>query len=149
MFKHILLPTDGSELSDKAVKQAIEVATVYGARITALKVIEQCQFCISDEGFTVPDLREVERRVDEGEAERAKQILAAVKESAGQAGIHCVTAAPTSNTPHEAIIQQAEESRCDLIIMASHGRKGLKGLLLGSETVKVLTHSTIPVLVCR
>ncbi len=151
MFKHILLPTDGSELSNKAVKQAIEFARVQGARITAVTVTREHHLYISDEGgcTVAEDIQTLEKRLEAVEVDRAKEILGAVRRSANEAGVECDTVAPVSNAPYEAIIKQAEKSGCDLIIMASHGRKGLQALLLGSETVKVLTHSTIPVLVCR
>jgi nucleotide-binding universal stress UspA family protein len=149
MFKHILLPTDGSKLSNKAVKQAIGLASGLGARITAVNVITQNHLPLMDEGFLVPELPVMQKRLDKAEADLAKKILDAVRKSAADAGVDSDAVAVTSNLPYEGIIKQAEKSRCDLIVMASHGRRGLQGLLLGSETIKVLTHSTIPVLVIR
>jgi len=149
MFKHILLTTDGSKLSDKAVKQAISVAKALGAQITAVNVVGEYHLNLQDEGFAMPELPALKKRFEEAEAARAKKILDAVRKSAGQAGVKCDAVTVTSDLPYDAIIKQAKKSRCDVIVMASHGRKGLQGLLLGSETVKVLTHSTIPVLVCR
>jgi nucleotide-binding universal stress UspA family protein len=102
-----------------------------------------------DEGFLVPELPVMQKRLDKAEADLAKKILDAVRKSAADAGVDSDAVAVTSNLPYEGIIKQAEKSRCDLIVMASHGRRGLQGLLLGSETIKVLTHSTIPVLVIR
>jgi nucleotide-binding universal stress UspA family protein len=151
MFKHILLPTDGSELSNKAVRQAIEVARVHGAKITAVTVVRECHLYISEEGgrTVAEDVETLEKRLEAAEAARAKKILDEVQRFATEADVQCDTVAPISHVPYEAIIKQAEKSGCDLIVMASHGRRGLQALLLGSETVKVLTHSTIPVLVCR
>lgn len=149
MFKHILLPTDGSKLSTKAVKQAIGVAKALGARITAVNVVGEYHLRLPDEGFVMPNIPALKKRFEEAEATRAKKILDAVTESANKAGVECDAAIPTSDVPYDAIIKQARRSGCDLIIMASHGRRGLQGLLLGSETVRVLTHSAIPVLVCR
>ncbi len=149
MFKHILLPTDGSELSNKAVKQAIAVAKVHGARITAMNVVGEPHFHVITKGLTIPDLPRLERQLEEARTARAEEMLEAVRRSASEAGVECDAVAPVSNVPYKAILKQAEESGCDVIIMASHGRKGLDALLLGSETVKVLTHSAIPVLVCR
>jgi nucleotide-binding universal stress UspA family protein len=149
MFKHILLPTDGSKLSGKAVKQAIGVAAALGARITAVNVVGGYQLHLMDEGYAVPDVPALKTRFEEAESAAARKILDTVRKSAAEAGVECDTVTATSNLPHDAIITQAKKSGCDLIIMASHGRKGLQGLLLGSETVKVLTHSTIPVLVIR
>jgi nucleotide-binding universal stress UspA family protein len=149
MFKHILLPTDGSELSQKAADKAIALAKALDATITAVNVIAGHQFQFVDDGFAVLDVAAVEERVNEIETNRASAILELVKQSAGQAGVACDTVARVGSCPYLAIIEQAKKLGCDLIVMASHGRKGLPGLLLGSETVKVLTHSTVPVLVCR
>ncbi len=149
MFQHILLPTDGSELSDKAVKQAIELAKALGARITAVHIVDKFHLRIPDEGFPPPEIPVLKERFDEIEAARAKTILGPIKEAAKVAGIECDVATATSDTPYEMIIDQATRFKCDLIVMASHGRRGLQGILLGSETQKVLTHSKIPVLVCR
>jgi nucleotide-binding universal stress UspA family protein len=149
MFKHILLATDGSKLSNKAVKQAIEIAKVHGAKITAVNVEGEYHLHLINEGFEMPDVTALKKRFEAAEVARAKKIVDAVTKSASEAGVECNAVTPTSDVPYEAIIKQAKKSGCDLIVMASHGRKGLQGLLLGSETVKVLTHSTIPVLVCR
>jgi nucleotide-binding universal stress UspA family protein len=89
------------------------------------------------------------RHIEFAEAERAKQILAAAKEAAAKAGVECDVVTAAGNSPYETIIKQAGKLNCDLIVMASHGRRGLRALLLGSETIRVLTHSAIPVLVCR
>jgi nucleotide-binding universal stress UspA family protein len=149
MFKHILLPTDGSKLSHKAVKQAIGLASQLGARITAMNVMRQNHIPLMDDGFLVPEIPVMQQRLEKAEADIAKKILDAVRKSAADAGVESDAVAVTSDLPYEAIIKQAGKSRCDLIVMASHGRRGLQGVLLGSETVKVLTHSTIPVLVIR
>jgi nucleotide-binding universal stress UspA family protein len=149
MFKHILLPTDGSKLSHKAVKQAISLASQLGARITAMNVMTQNHIPLMDDGFLVPEIPVMQQRLEKAQADIAKKILDAVRKSAAGAGVESGAVAVTSDLPYEAIIKQAEKSRCDLIVMASHGRRGLQGVLLGSETVKVLTHSTIPVLVIR
>jgi nucleotide-binding universal stress UspA family protein len=149
MFKHILLPTDGSKLSDKAVKQAISVAGALGAKITAVNVVGEYHLHLQDEGFDMPEIPALKKRFEEAEAARAKKILDAVRKSASEAGVECDAVTATSDVPYEAIIKQAKKSGCDLIIMASHGYRGIKGILLGSETSKVLTHSKIPVLVVR
>ena len=149
MFKHILLPTDGSKLSNKAVKQAIAFAKALGAKITAIHVVGDYHLVLPDEGFIMPDVPALRKRFEAEEAVRAKKILDAVRKSASEAGVECDTVTATSDVPYETIINQATKFKCDLIIMASHGRRGLRGILLGSETQKVLTHSKIPVLVCR
>jgi len=127
MYKHILVPTDGSPLSAKAVKQAVAFAKSVGAKITALHVSQ-----------------EFRQMMDEGYA-----LLDGVKSSANAADVQCDGVAVVNNLPYDAIIKQAKKAKCDLIMMASHGRKGLSSILLGSETAKVLTHSKIPVLVVR
>jgi nucleotide-binding universal stress UspA family protein len=149
MFKHILLPTDGSKLSDNAVKQAIEVAKAFGARITAVHVVGNYHLLQPDEGFVLPEIPAMTKRFAEEEAIRAKKVLGSVKETVQMAGVHCDVIVATGDVPYEMIIDQATRFDCDLIVMASHGRRGLEGILLGSETQKVLTHSRIPVLVCR
>jgi nucleotide-binding universal stress UspA family protein len=149
MFKHILLPTDGSELSNKAVKQAIELAKALGAKITALNVRGDYHLHFRDEGFDISDVAALKKRLEAAEAARAKEILEAVGTSANEAGVECDTVASTSDAPYDAILKQAKNSGCDAIIMAAYGHKILPGLPLGSETLGVLTHSTIPVLVCH
>ena len=149
MVKHILLPTDGSKLSNKAVKQAIEFAKALGAKITAVHVVGGYHLAQPDEGFVMPDIPALKKRFEAEEAARAKKILDSVKKAAQTAGVACDVVVATSDVPYEMIINQATKFKCDLIVMASHGRRGLQGILLGSETQKVLTHSKIPVLVCR
>ncbi len=151
MFMHILLPTDGSERSTKAAKQAIEVAKALGARITAVHVKPTYQLYLDDR-LVIPTTTSAELKRQQFREDIAKisaKILAAVKAAADDAGVQCNTISLIGDSPYEAIIKQAEKSGCDLIMMASHGRRGLEALLLGNETVKVLTHSAIPVLVCR
>jgi nucleotide-binding universal stress UspA family protein len=149
MFKHILLPTDGSKLSNKAVKQAIGIASALGVKITAVNVIGEFHLHRQFDGYAMPELPSLKKQFEETEAAGAEKILDAVKESARKSGVECNTVTVISAVPYDAIIKQATKSKCDLIVMASHGRTGLEALLLGSETVKVLTHSKIPVLVCR
>ena len=148
MYKHILLPTDGSKLSEKAVKQCIRLAKSLGAKITAVNVTPEYQM-VMDEGFVMPNAAMLKKRFEEETGKRSKQLLGEVKTEALAAGVDCDGVSITSGVPYEAIIKHAKKAKCDLIMMASHGRKGLSSILLGSETAKVLTHSTIPVLVVR
>ena len=148
MYKSILVPTDGSKLSAKAVKQAIKFAKTIGAKITAFNVMPEYQVAM-DEGFIVPTVAPLKKRFEEEVAARSKTILDGVRAEAVAAGVECEGVSVTSNAPWDVIIKQATKYKCDLIMMASHGRKGLQGLLLGSETTKVLVHSKIPVLVLR
>ena len=148
MYKHILLPTDGSKLSEKAVKQCIQLAKSIGAKITAINAMPQFQMMM-DEGFVMPNVAMVKKRFEDETTKRSKQLLGEVKAEALAAGVDCDCVSVISGVPYEAIIKHAKKAKCDLIMMASHGRKGLSSILLGSETAKVLTHSTIPVLVVR
>ena len=147
MYTHVLVPTDGSKLSDKAVAQALELAQVIGARVTALHVSPDYPQPIYMEGVV---LNPVSRREYAKHAKaEASRLFEAVLKKAASAGVDCATVHTIADTPWEAILVTAKKSKCDLIVMASHGRRGLAALLLGSETVKVLTHSKVPVLVVR
>jgi len=145
MYKHILIPTDGSELSAIAVRQGVELARSIGARVTILTAYPPFRTFTADPvmATATPDIY---RRECVAEAER---YLSAAAAAAKTAGVPCDTVQVERDHPYEAIIDAAAERKCDLIFMASHGRKGMSALLLGSETTKVLTHSKIPVLVCR
>lgn len=148
MFKHILLPTDGSKLSDRAVQRGIELAKQLGARVTALHVIPEFRM-MADESFVLPTTADLKRRYDKEAKARADKMLAKIAERAKEAGVKSDGVSVIGDLPHEQIIDVAKKKKCDLIMMASHGRRGISGLLLGSETAKVLTHSKIPVLVVR
>lgn len=145
MFTHVLLPTDGSSLSDAAVEKGIDFAKSLRAKVTGLCVVPKNYPSYYDGelpgGFQ--DQAEADCRAN------AKIHLAALTKVAQAAGVTCEVLVETSDQPYEAIVKVAEQKGCDLIMMASHGRKGIQALLLGSETQKVLTHSKIPVLVYR
>jgi nucleotide-binding universal stress UspA family protein len=150
MFKHILLPTDGSKLSDKAVKQAIKTAKALGAKITAIHVTpDYARYVRERYQVSAALAAPVKNKYQEEAATLSKEILDQVCAAATAAGVECARVSVTCDSPYEAIIEQATKSGCDLIMMASHGRKGLQSMLLGSETHKVLVHSKIPALVCR
>jgi nucleotide-binding universal stress UspA family protein len=146
MYKHILVPTDGSKLSTKAIKTAARLARLSGARLTGVSVMPPNPRPIYSESVTYGI---APRNFKEIQEKAAKKALAVVKIEADTAGIEVSTVSITADQPWRAIISTARARRCDLIVMASHGRGGLSALLLGSETAKVLTHSKIPVLVCR
>lgn len=149
MFKHILVPTDGSALSLKAAKTAVDLARVHKARITAIHVMAPYVPPTGGDGIMYyPDSfspAEYEKAVKK-EAARA---LAKVEAAAKTAKVPFDAIAVTHDQPWESIVNAAKKKRCDVVVMASHGRRGIAGLLLGSETTKVLTHSRTPVLVCR
>lgn len=147
MFKHILLPTDGSAISRKAVKQGIALAKKSGARITAIHVVPEFKLMV-DEGITMLSPTLKKRFEDEGRA-RAQKMLDDISRQARARGVRCATLCMASDLPYQQIIAAARRKKCDLILMASHGRRGLSSLLLGSETAKVLLHTKVPVLVVR
>ncbi|NML27679.1 universal stress protein [Zoogloea dura] len=147
MFKNILVPTDGSELSESTVARAITFAKEAGARVTFFYAQPDFPMPIYGEGALIdPTTPEQFSRAAQAEAER---ILSKAREAAALAEVTSSGDTVVSEVPYEAIIESAERNACDLIFMASHGRRGLSGFLLGSETQKVLTHSKIPVLVYR
>jgi Universal stress protein UspA and related nucleotide-binding proteins len=146
-YRHLLVPTDGTELSDRAIDQAVELAAALGARLRFLHV--QVSFPISLVG--VGELVEpstVDALVAASQ-QRAETILTAAIAKAQQAGVMADRSLQVNPQPHQAILQEAQAHDCDLIVMASHGRRGLEGLLIGSETQRVLTQGSYPVLVVR
>jgi nucleotide-binding universal stress UspA family protein len=145
MFKHILLPTDGSSLSEIAIKKSLSLAKSIGAKVTGFHVIPEYQIFT----FQTEMLADTQENFAKYGLAQARQFLAVIDMAAKEAGVQCDTAYVTSDHPYEEIIKAANEKGCDLITMASHGRKGVQGLLIGSEAQKVITHSTIPVLLYR
>ncbi len=147
MFKHILVPTDGSQLSLDTVKQAIAFAKETGARITFFFSKPDYPVAFYGEGALIDPT--TPEKFAEMADRQAQEILSRCAQLATAAGVEVRTESRVSDVAYEAIIEAATDGGCDLIFMASHGRRGISGLLLGSETQKVLTHSKIPVLVCR
>jgi nucleotide-binding universal stress UspA family protein len=145
MFKHLLLPTDGSPLSETAIQNGVQFAKSINARLTGFHVMPE--FHVFTYGTEM--LEDTNEEFAKDSRAHADQFLAVIEKAAKAAGVTCDTGLATSDHPYEAIIKAAEERNCDLIMMASHGRRGLRGILLGSETQKVLIHSKIPVLVYR
>jgi nucleotide-binding universal stress UspA family protein len=143
MFRHLLVPTDGTAASEAAIRRALAVAKENGARVTGLHVIQPFHVFAYDvemvEGTSATYLTQVRAR--------AARYLEAIEKAAEEVGVACETQVATDEHPFNAIISTATARGCDLIVMCSHGRGGLKGLLLGSETQKVLAHTTLPVLV--
>ena len=145
MYKHILIATDGSELAEKAVKQGLELAKHLNATVTAVTVTEPWPVAMADGVILANPIDEYEKAL----AQDAGRILAAVAESAGKLGVACTTVHVADRFPAEGIIEQAKARHCDLIVMASHGRRGIAKLLLGSQATRVLTYSSVPVLICK
>ena len=144
MFKRILVPTDGSDITAKAVDAGIKLAQAVGAQLYTISVKEPFPYSAISEMQPVPpqDFFDAQDRI-------ANKRVHAVVEMAHAAGMKCQAHTVEALHPWEAIIDHARHTECDLLVMASHGRRGVSALLLGSETQKVLTHSTIPVLVVR
>jgi nucleotide-binding universal stress UspA family protein len=147
MYQRILVATDGSTLSKKAVKSAIALSALCGAELVALKVVPRYPQSYFEGGIALQaeEVGRVEKRwADEGQA-----VVDAVKKAALAKGVITQALTVKSDVVSDAIIVTAKKYQCDLVVMASHGRKGIKRLLLGSETQHVLTHATIPVLVLK
>jgi nucleotide-binding universal stress UspA family protein len=147
MYPRILVPTDGSKLSDKAVREAAQLALALGAALLVLHVRSPMDIPHHVEGGALTDLGE--RKIMEEIEDEERKLLEAATEIAAAVGISAKTAFVADLAPYEAIIRVARDQHCDLIVMASHGRRGVRGLLLGSEAQKVLTHTGTPVLVVR
>jgi nucleotide-binding universal stress UspA family protein len=145
MYKNILIPTDGSELAAQAVQHGVALAKAVGAKVTALTVTTPFGVITLTMGVAVDSPVEYKKRVQEN----AAKVLGAVADQAKAAGVACETVVAEDEHPYHGIIDTARSKGCDLIVMASHGRRGIAALVLGSETLKVLTHSKIPVLVHR
>lgn len=147
MFKHLLVPTDGSELSRATAARAVVFAKETGARVTVFFAKPEYPIAYFGEGALI-DPTTPEKFAELAE-QQATEYLGEVQKLCAENGVDCATITATSDIPYEAIIEAAEKAGADLIFMASHGRRGISGFLLGSETNKVLTHSKIPVLVYR
>lgn len=148
MYRHILIPTDGSELAHKAVTYGLSLAKALGAKVTA--VVVETPFHVFDVYHrTTDDLPTAYRQHAEHVKAHAAKVLSGVAAEAAAAGVACDTVQAEQDHPHESIIAAAKDKGCDLIVMASHGRSGISAVVLGSVTNKVLTHSSIPVLVYR
>ena len=147
MYQRILVATDGSTLSKKAVASAINLAQLSGAELVALKVVPRYPQSYFEGGLALPlsDINKIEKQW----ASQGQAVVDAVAKAAKTKGLTAKAVVVKSDLVSEAIIATAKKNKCDLIVMASHGRKGIKRLLLGSETQQVLTHSHTPVLVLR
>jgi nucleotide-binding universal stress UspA family protein len=147
MYRNILVPTDGSKLSLKAATHAIDLAKSLGSRLTGFFASPGYPLPMYAEGVAIASLSRREYAAQC--AEEADRILARVGERAKAAGVAFTPAAAISAEPWQAILAAARKHKCDAIVMASHGRRGVAALVLGSETHKVLTHSELPVVVVR
>lgn len=145
LYRRILLPTDGSEASQRAILAGVDFAHDIGADVVGVTATPEFHVL-----STAPDMiGDTAEQYAEASRERGRRLLADVEQAAREAGVPCRLEQAVSEEPWQVIIDTARRLGCDLIVMASHGRRGLGGLLLGSETQKVLVHSAIPVLVHR
>ncbi len=145
MYKNLLIPTDGSELASKAVQHGISLAKEFGAKVTLLTVWEPFHVFT----FNASSVEGTPEEYKKGMQKHAAKLLDTIASAARADGVACDTVQIEHDHPYRAIIDTARSKGCDLIVMASHGRRGVAAIVLGSETFKVLTHSKIPVLVDR
>jgi nucleotide-binding universal stress UspA family protein len=146
MYKNILVPTDGTDFSEIAFKHAIELAKVHGARITGITVISELRQHDSIEGHTLDDVQTDFKSLTEDHAKQALEPLATAARAAGiEPDLHYFR----NVTPNEGILMAVKNHGCDLIVMATHARRGISAMLLGNETQKVIADSPVPVLVVR
>jgi nucleotide-binding universal stress UspA family protein len=145
MYANVLIPTDGSELAAKAVQHGIALAKRIGAKVTVLTVLPPFHTFSTDPQMIEDTPAQYKARLQRD----AEEILETVARAARTAGVACEIVQVQHEHPYRAIIETADTKGCDLIVMASHGRHGISAIILGSETLKVLTHCRIPVLVHR
>lgn len=145
MFKHVLIPTDGSALAEKAIRYGVALAKGEGAKITALTVFKPFHVMTLEPGM----LTDTTAGYAEHVSQQTKKYLDVISQAAKEAGVSCESVSLEHEHPYQGIIETAQKRDCDLIVMASHGRSGLSGVVLGSQAVKILTQSKVPVLVYR
>ena len=147
MYRRILIATDGSDLSNRAIKEGVALARHLGAELVAVYAVSNYVPPVEAIApiYYLPTLDEYQARAKQ----EAEAVLETVASAAEQAGVPCETEWALNDDPYRLILDIAEQRACDLVVMASHGRRGLSGLILGSETTRVLTHSKVPVLVVR
>jgi nucleotide-binding universal stress UspA family protein len=148
MYKHIMLPIDGSELSLKAARECFRFAKAIGSAVTAIHVVAHGNLVI-EEALGSDEVKRLKKGYEATASKAAQGILSKLEAEAGALGVKCDSIVVVGDHPYQEIINQATRNKCDLIMMASHGRRPLQTLLLGSETAKLLTHSKLPVLVVR
>jgi nucleotide-binding universal stress UspA family protein len=148
-YNHIMLPVDGSDIARKAEKECIAFAKSCGAKVTAIHVVSHFHLHVQPWAAPRSVHTKIEKQHEDEAREIAQKMVNTLVARAKEKGVECEGLVVVGDHPYEEIINNAQSRKCDLIMMASHGRRGLDAVLLGSETVKVLTHSTIPVLVVR
>lgn len=146
MFKHILMPTDGSDHSERAIARGIELAKLCGSKVMGIHVMADFSRIVAYEGALVSNSEDT---IKQHACAQAVVFLAFVQKTADAAGVPCDTVAATNDHPYDAIVNTANERGCDLIVMTSRYRKGLISLIMGSESSRVLHRASIPVLTFR
>lgn len=146
MFKHILMPTDGSDHSKTAIERGIELAKLCGAKVTGIHVVPDYRMMISYDGSLDSVAQE---QVEKEAGAQAAQFMSFVQQAAAAAGVPCDTVVVTNAHPYDAIVDTANQRGCDLIVMTARYRKGLVSLIMGSESSRVLHRASIPVLIFR
>ena len=149
MYKSILVPTDGSEFSDAAVEEAAKLAKELGSKLVLFYAAPHYEPPLASEGLSAPNWPKDRESAKKEREDHAQAVLASAAKKAKLPNSTLDRRFVVSNSPYEAILDAAKKFKCELIVMASHGRRGISGVLLGSETNKVLIHSKIPVLVVR
>lgn len=149
MYKHILAPTDGSDVAQKGLDAALALAKTMGAQVTVVTVTERLPAYPGPYGYESPASAAMIAHFGASQDQVANAVLAAAQQSADREGVSVETLLVPEAQPAEAIIETARSLNCDLIVMGSHGRRGLNRLLLGSKTAEVATQSPVPVLVVR
>lgn len=145
MYKHLLIATDGSDLAQKAIGHGLALAKALNAKVTAVTVTEPWTAVAYGEMAVAFPVEEYEKNM----AARAGRILSEVEKAAAEVGVSCATLHIKNQLPSDGILAAAKERDCDLIVMSSHGRRGMTRLLLGSQASNVVTYSAVPVLICR
>ena len=148
MYKHIMMVYDGSVLSDKALNEGTALAKSGGGKVTLIYVVTPHHLLLGG-GRAVPGLKRLEQQYADELDQEARQMLDVARQRVAAAGVAVDMLLEHGPDPYEKILEATRQLKCDLIIMATHGRRGVEGVVVGSQTLKVLTHSTIPVLVVR
>jgi len=145
MYAHILIATDGSDLAQRAVEQGLALAKTLGSKVTAVTVTEPWTAAVSGEWAVAFPVEDYEKAA----AANAEKVLDAVQEAAVRLGVTCDAVHVKDQYAAEGIVEEAKARGCDLIVMASHGRRGIARFILGSQATRVLAHSSVPLLICR
>lgn len=149
MFKHLLVALDGSELADKALKLSLELAKTHGSKITIVTSTDPIDTGLGTGGFGLIDAASIIKQLEQAYADQANQVLDAAKKASSNAGVNAETLYVPNQRASHSILETSDKIGCDVVIMGSHGRRGLQRLLLGSQAAAVLAGSKVPVLIVK